>query len=155
MSGGARPRSGPRADPGSLRQYDRGAEWTRLPREGRDGPTPVWPLTRKPRGWQVLWEAEWKRPQAIMWERLGQEMTVALMVVSLLAAEGPKARSGDRTTSKQLMDALGITLSGMNQLRWTFDDLVDAPAVSPAIEPETAAPVSARDRLLRIVPQSA
>jgi hypothetical protein len=35
----------------------------------------------------IVWAGEWRRPQAVMWERFGQELEVALYVRCLVRAE--------------------------------------------------------------------
>ena len=83
-SGGARARSGPAPDPLALarnRPSDQ-VTWTHLP-ASREGDPPVWPLTRTTARERALWAREWKRPQAVMWERNGWESEVALYVRTL------------------------------------------------------------------------
>src|SRR3954470_10344127 len=80
-SGGARVRSGPPPDPNSLRSAARDTgDWTTLPAEGRKGRAPDWPWSKQTRRETALWQREWKRPQALMWERQGQQLEVALYV---------------------------------------------------------------------------
>lgn len=117
-SGGARTRSGPAPDPSSLRSAKDAGEWTTLPAEGRKGRTPAWPLTKASKRETVLWAREWKRPQALMWERLGQELEVALYVRSVADAEQFGAAVAARTLVRQMMDNLGISAPGMKNLRW-------------------------------------
>src|SRR5690348_14984546 len=87
--GGARTRSGPAPDPMALRRERDAGEWKVLPAEGREGATPDWPLTEQSDREAELWERLWRMPQAIMWERYGQEFEVALYVRRLGEAEEP------------------------------------------------------------------
>ena len=117
--GGARVRTGPAPNPNSLRQNP--ADWTHLPAAGRDGPAPAFPLDRPAKRELEVWESEWKRPQAIMWERLRQEIEVAMYVRSLVDAESPVAKAESRTLVIRLMGELGITVGGLAKNRWIID----------------------------------
>lgn len=118
--GGARTRSGPPPDPNALRRdrkSDR-AGWLILPVEGRLGAPLVWPLTEPTSRELEVWGAEWRRPQAVEWDRAGQEAEVALYVRTFVAAESPQATAALRTLVRQQMDSLGITAPGLARLRW-------------------------------------
>jgi hypothetical protein len=91
-----------------------------------------------------LWEREWRRPQAVEWERNEQELEVALYVRALVAAEAPDAKVTLRTLVKQQQEALGISLPGLARNNWKIGE-----AVSPAQagRPKAASKgKSARDR---------
>lgn len=122
MSGGARAHSGPPPDPAALRR-DRNddAGWIHLPAEGRQGEPPAWPLSRPTRRELVLWSQEWARPQAIMWERNGQALEVAMYVRTVKDAERPKAAVAARTLVRQQQETLGISLPGLHRNRWLID----------------------------------
>src|SRR5690349_13182572 len=88
-SGGARVVSGPPPDPAALkrsRPSDQ-AGWTTIPAEGRKGRPPAWPLTDQDPREAVIWRELWKRPQAVMWEKLDQRYEVALFARNLARAE--------------------------------------------------------------------
>lgn len=119
--GGARARSGPPPDPDSLTQAD--GEWTILPAAGREGDAPPWPLAQAIERELDLWADEWTRPQAIMWERQGQELEVALYVRSLVTAEAHNAPTNTRTLVRQQMEALGISVPGMLRNRWRIQEI--------------------------------
>lgn len=145
--GGPRARSGPPPDPSALTYNE--AEWTVLPAAGRDGDTPAWPLAQvRPRELE-LWLEEWKRPQAVMWERQGQELEVALYVRSVVAAENHEASTAARTLVKQLMEALGISVPGLLRNRWR---IAPAPATDAGAAPVAATSSRAR---LAVVPGGA
>lgn len=116
--GGARARSGPAPDPNALRRERDAGEWTELPDAGREGDPPVWPLTEPTPRELELWAAEWRRPQAIMWERNGQQLEVAMYVRAVVDAESPRASVSARTLVRQQMDSLGLTVPGMRTNRW-------------------------------------
>lgn len=139
--GGARANSGPAPDPEALRR-DRPADaagWVSLPAVGRQGKLPGWPLSEAvPRELEV-WKREWVRPQAVVWERNGQEVEVALYVRSLVVAEEPEASTAARTLVRQQMEALGISIPGLLRNHWRIE------AFAP--QEEKAATSSARSRL--------
>jgi hypothetical protein len=141
MRGGARLVSGPPPDPDSLRGNKGRADWTHLPAAGRQGDAPPWPLTRATTRERTLWAVEWARPQAIMWERNGQAVEVAVYVRTLAMAERRNAPTPMRTLLRQQMDSLGISLPAMLRLRW----LIDAEPTVRAVP--SAPPVDIRDRL--------
>jgi len=123
--GGARANSGPAPDPTALRR-DRpsdAAGWTTLSADGRQGDTPGFPLSDQTDREAVLWSAEWVRPQAIEWERNGQQVEVAMYVRSLADAEKPDASVSARTLVKQLQESLGLSLPGLHRLRWRIGDV--------------------------------
>jgi hypothetical protein len=151
-SGGARARSGPAPDPTALRRERDAGEWTTLPAEGREGATPDWPLT-EPTGRETeLWEALWRKPQALMWERYGQEIEVALYVRRLTEAEELESRVNLSTLVKQFADSLGLTVPGLRANRWRIarDEVTER----REIRETPSAPAgrrSARDRF-KVVP---
>lgn len=117
--GGARGRSGPTPDPTSLTASD--GEWTVLPASGRGGEMPHWPLAEALEREMDIWADEWTRPQAVMWERQGQEIEVAMYVRTLIAAEKHDAPAAIRTLLKQLQEALGLSMPGLLRNRWRID----------------------------------
>lgn len=70
-----------------------------------------------------VWATEWKRPQAQEWERNGQELEVAIFVRTLIDAELPSARAATRTLVRQQMEALGISLPGLQRNRWRIAEM--------------------------------
>lgn len=118
-SGGARARSGPAPDPNALRRDRDQGEWTVLPSEGRgDVLSPEWPLDGHSIRESVIWEKLWRKPQALAWERLGQEFEVALLVRNLVFAETPGSPTNLGTLVRQQMDSLGLTTPGLRANRW-------------------------------------
>lgn len=153
--GGARARSGPPPDPDALRR-DRPSDqagWTHLPADGRDGPTPRWPLpTPTHAGGKKLWRTLWRRPEALMWEANGQEIQVALYVLAVLAAEMPQANASDRKTALSYMDDLGLSNGGRARNRWVIDDAGALRAESkPAGEPAAGGSADKRALLELVV----
>lgn len=147
--GGARTRSGPAPDPTALRRERDAGEWTILPAEGREGATPDWPFEEQGVREAVLWERLWRMPQALMWERYGQELEVALYVRRLAEAEKPDSAVVLSTLVRQMADSLGLTTPGMRSNRWRVDrpsESDEEPTGSTSTTP-TIAPTSARARL--------
>lgn len=142
-SGGARVRSGPPPDPAANRRNrpsDR-AGFVHLPAAGREGDPPEWPLPGRASKFELeRWAIEWRKPQAIMWERLGLEIHVAMYVRTL----GASAKSHSASAVNNLlrmMDSLGLSAAGQASLRWIIDDEPAQPA------PRRAATSTAKDRL--------
>ncbi|MDG9705555.1 hypothetical protein [Streptomyces sp. DH37] len=148
--GGARVVSGPPPDPNSLKQMALKDGWSTLPAEGRTGPAPEWPLvSAQPRELE-LWESMWSRPQAVAWERLGQEIEVAMFCRKLAEAELPKASVELQKVVRQYLDSLGLSVQGMLRNRWRIAAAAAGPEQAAAVaQPRRRA--SARDRL-KVVP---
>lgn len=148
--GGARARSGPAPDPMALRRERDAGEWTILPPEGRQGAMPEWPLTEQSVRECELWERLWVMPQALMWERFGQELEVALYVRRFSEAELMDSRVNLSTLIRQMADSLGLTTPGMRANRWKIEQREEASlqGVSSSVTP--IASTSARARLKAI-----
>lgn len=145
VSGGARPRAGRPLDPMALRERDAG-EWTVLPGEGRQGATPEWPLSDQTIRESGLWETLWRKPQALMWERFGQDIEVALYVRRLTEAELMDSPVTLTTVVRQMADSLGLTTPGLRANRWRIvREEEAAPTARPGSQP--AGKVSSRSRL--------
>ncbi|MEU6295020.1 hypothetical protein [Streptomyces erythrochromogenes] len=143
--------SGPAPDPNALRRERKtdAAGWRALPADGRPGPAPEWPLTEATEREHDVWLDLWEKPQAVMWEELGQVLEVALFVRTLAEAEQPDARVDIKKMVRGYLDSLGLSVQGMLRNRWKI-----APGVPVSAEnaPSPAARrASARDRL-KVVP---
>lgn len=143
-SGGARLRSGPPADPNALRR-DRPSdgEWLVLPAEGRRGPLPEFPLPLASDRELDVWAGLWRKPQALLWERNGQDLEVALHVRTFVEAEQPEAGAALRNLVRQQLSELLLSIPAMNAARIRFGDV----AVSDSAEVVVLARPSARERL--------
>lgn len=139
--GGARTRSGPSPDPNALHRERDDGEWVTLPAVGRSGEPPEWPLVEPTDRELALWAREWARPQALMWERQGQELEVALYIRNLVAAEDHGAAVNRGTLVRQMKDSLGLTTPGLRSNRWRIKSADDG---QKSAEPESTS--SARDR---------
>lgn len=144
QQGGARVNSGRPPDPNSLRSLKGAGDWVTLPSEGRQGEPPEWPLDGQVAREAYFWKRLWKKPQAVMWERLGQEVEVALYVRNLIGAEKHGAPVNLGTLTRQGADALGLTIPGMRLNRWKIakDEVTER-----RDDKSTPAQPSARDRL--------
>lgn len=145
MVKGGHGRGGPPPDPMALRR-DRGDDrgWMHLPAAGRQGDPPPWPLSRAPRRELDLWAAEWRRPQAVLWEANGQEIEVALYVRTLREAEAQGASSARRTLVRQMQEALAITHGGLLRFRLIIAT-GDAPRRPTIVTESARARLSRRD----------
>src|SRR5690349_11466235 len=113
-SGGARARSGPAPDPHALRRERDAGDWTVLPAEGRQGATPDWPLSEQMIREAELWKQLWEKPQALMWERYGQELEVALYVRRFCEAEEIESKVNLSTLVRQMADSLDRKSTRLN-----------------------------------------
>lgn len=107
---------------------------TRLPKSGRTGRTPKWPLPKPAkadalsRHTDTVWHELWTTPQAVQWERMGAG---TLREVAAYARFRAMADYGDldaQRESRLLGDRLGLTPAAMLRLRWEVvdDDVVPA-----------------------------
>ncbi|MFB6517453.1 hypothetical protein [Streptomyces sp. NPDC056401] len=149
--GGARAVSGPAPDPNALRRERKtdAAGWRTLPADGRDGEAPEWPLTEATEREWDLWLDLWEKPQAVMWDEMGQALEVALFVRTLTEAERVDARVDIKKMVRSYLDSLGLSVQGMLRNRWKIAPAAPAPVESSA-RPAVRRP-SARDRL-KVVP---
>lgn len=145
MPKGGHARSGPPPDPNALRRERDKGEWTMLPAAGRQGDAPVWPLLGHTEREADLWGDLWRKPQALMWERYGQEIEVALYVRNLAQVELPGSPINLGTLVRQQSDSLGLTTPGLRSNRWRIVAAVPAEAV-PAPSKTPPRRSSARDR---------
>lgn len=155
--GGARARSGPAPDPDALRRERKtdAAGWLHLDAAGRAGRAPAWPLPGTvPADARRLWSSEWRRPQAVEWERLGLHVEVALYVRNVVRLLDPDAPVNLGTLVRQQQDALGISVPGLLRNRWLIDAPAEAgaPTKVDAYMAGTAAGLRAR---LAVVPDAA
>lgn len=145
--GGARVRSGPAPTPGSIRQgrlLERGGV-VHLPAAGRDGDAPAWPLPGRRNKWETeRWAIEWRRPQAIMWARLGLELQVGIYVRTLRLALSPKAPVTLLSRVGTMQNDLGLTADSMKRLGWVIE--AAAPEAADAAPPREEGS-SAKSRL--------
>jgi hypothetical protein len=122
-----------------------------LPADGRQGATPDWPLSEQSVREAELWTDLWKKPQAIMWERFGQDLEVALYVRRFTEAELMDSRVNLSTLVRQMADSLGLTTPGMRANRWRITAEEVAPTKTAARGRKAAAAPSSRSRL-KVVP---
>jgi hypothetical protein len=142
-SGGSRVRSGPPRDPNAIRRgRDGRSGLVQLPAAGREGEPPAWPFPRPTKFELETWAREWARPQAVMWERLGWEVQVALYVRNLRQASSGKGSATTTTNLLRQMDMLGLSDDGMRRKGW---EVADGAPVTAA--PRRAPTSTAKDRL--------
>lgn len=160
--GGARPGTGP-APAEHSQKKDRAAkraakglaviddgEWLVLPREGRSSNAPAWPLSTASKREQLVWRREWKRPQALGWERTGISVDqVAVYVRTLVRAEEPDSAIGLLNLVRMQQDGLGLSAVGMRMLRWKIGQVKKATTGEPGAPaaPRPVPGVSPKERL--------
>lgn len=97
-----------------------------------------------------LWRIMWAKPQAIMWERNGQILDIALYCRRWAEAEEPDSPVALSTLVRQMQDSLGLSVPGLRANRWRIvaDEVTQRRTERTQVE---AAPrESARDRLKAI-----
>ena len=172
--GGARNRSGPGADPQSLRSAGRGFILTALPNEGFQGDVPEFPLPRMSihrweyedkRRFQVfdidatetfrvreldLWSRVWAYPQACAWSLESWRWnTVAMWVRTFVVCEGSEATAADKSSLHRFADQIGLTPAGLKENGWAIaENQIATKAAEKTAEPKRT---SARDRM-KVVP---
>lgn len=120
--GGARNRSGPKADPTSGRSDRRGYKLSALPAQGYDGPVPAFPLAEPTEREIEVWEALWRTPQACAWSMPSESWRVrtvglyARTVVRCEAADAPSALLGQL---HRFADQIGMTTAGLAEMGWS------------------------------------
>lgn len=144
-SGGARNRSGPGADPKSLRSAERGIILTALPSEGYRGEVPEFPLMRftvlrweyeDKRRFQVvdqeateafrvreveLWKQAWTYPQACAWAlEPWRWNAVAMWVRTQVVCESSDATAADKGAIHRFADQIGMTPAGLKENGWAI-----------------------------------
>lgn len=142
-SGGARARSGPAPDPSALRRDRKDdAGWTSLPAGGFTGEVPEYPLADESGAEGEYWSELWRKPQAVMWSKLGMVRQVAAYVRAYCESVLPEASAGLKTAVLRMEGELGISVPGMHSLRWKIadDELAER-------RENIAGRASARDRL--------
>ena len=128
-----------------------------LPGEGRQGATPDWPLTEQTVREADLWERMWRMPQALMWERYGQQFEVALYVRRFCEAEQIDSKVNLSTLVRQMADSLGLTTPGMRANRWRIlreEDAASQPAARGRASGGSLGRSSSRSRLTVVSPPS-
>lgn len=174
--GGARNRSGPKADPESGRSDRRGYRLTALPASGFDGPVPVFPLPRRDvftkewdeAGKQVqvfdaaetgrvavreaeFWAWLWSLPQACAWSMPSEAWrlhTVALYCRTFVICESGAATAADKGSLHRFADQIGMTTAGLAEMGWAIAvDEVSPRARDREVEDVVPSRSSSRDRM--------
>lgn len=148
-SGGARNRSGPKADPNSGRSDRRGYSLTALPAKGWAGDIPEWPLSEATDDEFALWQEAWRTPQAWAWAQASERWrwrTVALWVRTRIRCEAPDAPANLLAQLHRFADQIGMTTAGLAEMGWAIakDEVGEKRAEA---ESEPAPKPSSRDRL--------
>lgn len=119
-SGGARNRSGPQADPNSLRGANRPGLRV-IPGRKYNRAFPEMPLPGRTDREVELWNAAWESPQAWVWiEEPWRWQTIALWVRRVALAESKDATAADVASMIRLADQVGMTPAGLKENGWTI-----------------------------------
>ena len=138
-SGGARNRSGPKADPNSGRSDTRGYSLTALPASGFDGPVPDFPLPGASARELEVWAEAWATPQACAWSlpsEAWRQRTVALWVRTVVRCEAEDASASMLGQLHRFADQIGMTTAGLAEMGWQ----IVVEAKKSEIETTTEAP---------------
>lgn len=149
--GGARNRSGPKADPTSGRSDRRGYKLTALPAEGYTGPIPDWPLTNPSDRELTVWNTLWSTPQACAWSMPSESWrvpTVAMYCRTLVRCEAPDAGAALLGQLHRFADQIGMTTAGLAEMGWAVAvDELGAKRAEHDDEPVEKPRQSSRDRI--------
>jgi len=97
----------------------RGRGPVQLPKGGRKGKPPAWPLPGRAIAAELeAWRQLWATPQAVMWERLEWTRTVARYARLMIRAEDAEATAALQAQATALEDRLGLTPKSMRLLLW-------------------------------------
>lgn len=148
--GGARNRSGPKADPNSGRSDRRGFKLTALP-SSYDGEIPDFPLADATQREIDLWTEKWRGPHGAAWSQPSERWRlwdVALWVRTAVRCEAPDANAALLSNLHRLGDRAGLSTAGLAEMGWAV--AVDQTAERREDNPEAAKPASSRARLASV-----
>ena len=146
-SGGARNRSGPKADPNSGRSERRGYRLTELPAAGYDGPVPEFPLPEPSERELEVWAAAWRTPQACAWSMPSEawrSRTVVMWVRLSVRCEDPEVGASLLAQLHRFADQIGLTTAGLAEMGWK---VAAEPEPTSEARPTKKAPASSRAKL--------
>ena len=146
--GGARNRSGPQPDEGSLKSAKVGYTLTALPAEGYAGPVPDFPLPQASARELEVWESAWRTPQACAWSLPSEAWrvrTVAMWCRLSVRCEDAEAGAALLGQLHRFADQIGMTTAGLAEMGWKV--AVDEVADKAVEKSASAKPTSSRDRL--------
>lgn len=110
--------SGPPPNPNAQRRNARVGP-QKLPKGGRKGAIPKWPLAIEPSEEEYkAWRELWRTPQAVIWQQQEWTRFVARYCRVMVEAEQPKAKFQVRAEARQMEDKLGLTPKAMKMLMW-------------------------------------
>ena len=121
--GGARNRSGPQKDPGSLTSLEQGVVFHALPAEGFAGAAPEFPLPGMMEREAEVWESLWRTPQAAAWSVESWRWRVVAMYVRWsVRMEDVEANAALVSQVIRLGDQIGLTPAGLRENGWKIAD---------------------------------
>lgn len=152
-SGGARPGAGRPQDPNAIDKSRRKLPpgMTELPATGRRGDPPPWPLGSQTDREAEMWARFWRKPQAIIWERLHYVEIVGLFVRQFCEGESAGNSAENRKAIQTYFSVLCLTPTSLKAAGYV---IADTDEESPGAEPSRPPRASSRGRL-RAVPDAA
>lgn len=151
-SGGARNRSGPKADPKSGRSDRRNYSLTALPNGGYDGPVPDFPLPAATDRELDVWTTAWRTPQACAWSLPSERWRVRLVAMWTRVSVRCEELDAPASLIGQLHrfeDKIGFSTAGLAEMGWAIS--VDEVAAKAAEKVEEGEQKPKRERRLRSV----
>jgi hypothetical protein len=148
-------RNGPPPDPNSLNSAKRGAEWTRIPSNAREGKeAPEWPMFLSEPSMEELafWIDLWKKPQAVFWLRDGMTHAVAMYVRVYISAMQPNGFVTEKTAAHRQADALMLTTPALLAARVMIVDPPEVDAETGTLATIASAGVGVRGRFTIVTP---
>jgi hypothetical protein len=139
--------------PDQRRRRNAPEQWRRLPREGRPGATPPWPLPELPTpAYLEVWAELWRKPQAVVWEEHGAERVVARYVLYLSMTETTAPLRELLIEVRHAEDRLLLTPAALARARMEVaPDEVAEQRAKVAATPDEAA-LAKRRRLMAVDP---
>ena len=117
--GGARNRSGPQKDPGSLTSAVNGVVFSALPASGFNGAAPEFPLPSMMDRESEVWESLWRTPQAAAWVLEPWRWRIVAMYVRWsVRMEDAEANAALVAQVIRLGDQIGLTPAGLRENGW-------------------------------------
>lgn len=112
----------PPKSPDQRRRRNATLPMTQLPKSGRAGPAPRWPLSKPSALESRLWSELWALPQAKVWEHQRLERIVARYCRVAVEAEVPAAKPQIRTEARLMEERLLLNPTALKKAQYEIVD---------------------------------
>jgi len=121
----------PPKDPSQRRRRNAGPTELVLPKSGRPGAPPRFPMPKATKPERELWAELWQTPQAVAWER--HRWTRDVAQYARLKAAGELGSMKAVSEARQMGDRLGLNPHALLRLRWEIapDELDEVRSTRP------------------------